>query len=342
MQALHIPTFLPPSFPLSSLIPTSHPLPFPSPSHILIRTTHTSPQAVDLLYARGQHQNNHPRHGHVHPPFTLGLDFAGVIVSAPSDSGFARGERVMGSSLGAFSEYVAVPVGSVRRVPEGVASREAVAGVGGVVSFAAVVHVAGVRRGENVLVTGVPGGLGVVAALVARASGARVFVLARNGQRAEMVRRRIEGCEVLADDGDWVERVKQMTGGRGVDVVVDNVGVVEDGLRCLKFGGRIVLVGFAGRKGVMERVAMNKVLLKGATVVGYRYGEALRQGQGPSAEELWRGYAELLEKRAVRPIVDERQYHGLESVGQAMHDMEQGHVFGKAVISLDEKTKAML
>ncbi|GAB7338058.1 hypothetical protein MBLNU457_4426t1 [Dothideomycetes sp. NU457] len=343
MLALHIPSFLPSSSPLTTLHPTTQPLPQPSQSQILIRTTHVSPQAVDILYARGAHQNNNPRHGHVHPPFVLGLDFAGVVVvSAPSSSGFKPGEKVVGSALGAFAEYVAVPVGDVRRVPRDVLAREAVAGVGGVVAFAAVVHVAQVRKGETVLVTGVPGGLGVVAVQVARARGARVFVLARNGERAEMVRRRMEGVEVLAADGEWVKRVKELTGGRGVDVVVDNVGVVEDGLRCLRFGGRIVLVGFAGRKGIMEKVAMNKVLLKGATVVGYRYGEALRQGQGPSAEELWSGYAELLEKGAIRPIIDERQYCGLESVGQAMHDMEQGNVFGKAVISLDEKSKAML
>lgn len=235
-----------------------------------------------------------------------------------------------------------MPTSSVRRVPEGVGSREAVAGVGGVVSFATVVHVAKVRRGETVLVTGVPGGLGVVAAMVARAQGARVLVLARNEERMEMVRRCMEGVEVLAADGEWVQRVKELTDGRGVDVVVDNVGVVDDGLRCLRFGGRIVLVGFAGRNGVMEKIAMNKVLLKGATVIGYRYGEALRQGQGPSADDLWKGYAELLVKGAIRPIIDERQYRGLESVGQAMHDMEQGNIFGKAVISLDEKPKAMI
>ena len=248
----------------------------------------------------------------------------------------------MGSHLGAFAEYVAVPVHVLRRVPKGVDGRMAVAVVGGVVAFAAVKIVANVRRGETVLVTGVPGGLGVVAALVARELGARVFVLARNGARAEMVRRRLEGVEVLAADEDWFGRIRQMTGGKGVDVVVDHVGVVDEGLKCLKFGGRIVLVGFAGRKGVMEKIGMNKILLKGATVVGYRYGEALRQSQGPSAEELWEGYAEMLGRRAIRPVIDERKYHGLKNVPQALHDMEQGNVFGKAVIALDENSRSSL
>jgi len=110
----------------------------------------------------------------------------------------------------------------------------------------------------------------------------------------------------------------------------------------LRFGGRIVLIGFAGREGVMENVAMNKVLLKGATVIGYRYGEALRRHRGPSTEELWKGYAELLEEGVIRPVIDVRQYHGLESVPQVLHDMEQGNVFGKAVIAMGEKSKSML
>lgn len=70
-------------------------------------------------------------------------------------------------------------------------------------------------------------------------------------------------------DDKWPTRVVELTDGAGVDVVFDPIGAVDDGLKCLKYGGKILVVGFAARGGVMEKVSMNKVLLKGAGVIGY-------------------------------------------------------------------------
>ena len=356
MLALHLSTFLDSTLPFSALRPSKISLRKVRSGEVLVRVTHTSPQQVDLLYARGKHQNNNSKHGYVHPRFTLGLDFAGVvsaIATAPSQSDATAnskttiavklrvGDRVMGSHLGAFAEYLAVPSSSLHPIPARLSSADAAALVGGVVSYCAVRHLAGVRRDERVLVTGVPGGLGIVATRVAAAAGAQVFVLARTEERARSVRKALPFVEVLNADSDWVNHVKMLTGGRGVNVVIDNVGIVEDALRCVAWNGRIVLVGFAGRKGVMERVPMNLVLLKGARLIGFRFGEAIRQGTD-SAEESWESYLELLAQGVIRPLVDDRQYRGIESIPYALQDLADSKLQGKAVVHMLDKGHSKL
>jgi NADPH:quinone reductase len=90
--------------------------------------------------------------------------------------------------------------------------------------------------------------------------------------KADVVRRQLDldaGAIVRYDEAGWEKDVLKATGGRGVDVVFDTVGLVEKSLRCLRYGGRIVVAGFAGLEGKMEKVAMNRILLKGAVVLGY-------------------------------------------------------------------------
>lgn len=269
MQAIQISQFLSsPTF--SSLTPSTLERAAPKADEYLIRITHVSLQHVDLLYAQGRHQNNHPKRGHVHPPFILGLDFAGIVVSAPSaqtHDDLHSGDRVMGSKLGAFAEFICVKPSQIRKVPASISNEVAAALVGAAVSYGAVVHMAEVRKGETVLVTGANGGLGVVACQVAKALGAKVIGLVSSLDKARRLRSLLD-IDVIVSGRAWENEVKAVGGG-GVDVVIDNVGLVESSLRCLNFNGRIILVGFAGRNGIMEEVAMNKILLKGARIIGY-------------------------------------------------------------------------
>lgn len=273
MRAIHLASFLDgPAF--SSLKPTQVARPVPSENELLIRVTHTSPQQVDLLYSQGKHQNNNAKRGHVHPPFILGTDFAGVVESVPQVTQDAQalkvGDRVFGSALGAFAEYLCTQPERVRRIPEALDNAGAAALAGGPVSYAAVADVLRVKAGEVILVTGANGGLGAVACQVAEALGAHVVGLVSTEEKAELLRSELRLQHVVtAHSGDWVSKVMSATGGTGVDAVVDNIGCVKEALRCLKFGGRIVMIGFAGRGGIMEELGMNKILLKGATVIGY-------------------------------------------------------------------------
>ncbi|KAF4553093.1 Zinc-binding dehydrogenase-like protein 14 [Elsinoe fawcettii] len=333
MQAIHIRAFLTQSESFSFLTPSTVPRPAPKPNEILVRVTHVSIQQVDLLYARGRHQNNNPKRGHVHPPFILGLDFVGVVASTNSKSTFKPGDRVFGSSSSAFGEYLSLPTTSLQPIPSSISSRDACALVSGVVSHVAVQRLASVRSGQVVLVTGVPGNLALIACQCAQSAGATVIALARNESRAALIRPALPGVTVLASNDNWQAEVKKLTSGKGVDSIIDNVGTVKDGLSVLAFGGSIVLVGFAGRGGVMESVTMNRILLKGAKVIGYRFGEGARQGLYNPAE-CWREYLDAISTGQVSAVVDSRQYIGLTDVGRAMDDLDKGRLMGKAVVDI--------
>ena len=136
-------------------------------------------------------------------------------------------------------------------------------------SYAALVRVGGLKRGETVLVHAGSGGLGVMAVQIARAVGAKVVATVGSNEK----RRVLEGMGVERvieyNEEGWEGKVLEATGGNGVDVTFDSVGLVEKSLRCTKYGGRIVVVGFAGREGRMEKVAANRILLKSISVIGY-------------------------------------------------------------------------
>ena len=171
MQAIHIPAFTPTP---STLLPSTVPLPTPTPDQCLVRVTHCSPQHADILHAQGKHQNNNAKKGWCFPPFVLGYDFAGVVDKVPSDGtsdAFKKGDRVFGAAIGAFAEFVCVPARQMRRIPDELSAETACAMSGQAVSYASVVNIAKVEAGETVLVSGASGGLGSVCCMVAKAKG---------------------------------------------------------------------------------------------------------------------------------------------------------------------------
>jgi NADPH:quinone reductase len=128
----------------------------------------------------------------------------------------------------------------------------------------------GLKKGETVLVTAAAGGLGLVAVQIAKAIGAQVVASAGSDEKLAVARRfGADECINYSNSEDWWKEVLKKTGGNGVDVVYDPVGLVDRSLKCLKPKGRILLIGFAGREGNMERIAMNRVLLRQAQIIGY-------------------------------------------------------------------------
>lgn len=205
------------------------------------------------------------------PPFILGTEFSGIVTTAPTQSSLRPGTRVFGGGLGSFAEEICVEEASVRRVPEQWNNAEACAvGVSGAISYGALVGVTQVKSGETVLVLGASGGLGVMAIQIAKALGAYVIAVVGGAEKGAMVKR--IGADTIVDYGDskWEEKVRNLTPGKqGVEVVYDAIGAVESGLKCLKYRGRLVIVGFAARGEKMENVRANRILLKSAMVHGY-------------------------------------------------------------------------
>jgi len=350
MQAILIPTFTKDP---SNLTPTSVPVPQPKPDEYLVRISHCSPQHADILHAQGTHQNVNAKKGNVHPPFILGYDFAGTIEQIPlspsssssspnPSSQLKKGDRVFGANIGAFAEYIVVRANRIRRIPDRVSNRVACAVSGQAVSYAAVAHVAKTQAGETVLVSGASGGLGSACCMVAKALGARVVAMAGDERKAAAMRRDMDVDLVVVSSSErWKEEVLEFTGGQGVDAVFDNTGMVNDAIRCVAYGGKIVILGFAARHGVMEEVKMNRLLLKGVTLVGYRFGENSRRFP-QELEKIWDGWMNMLVQGKLEPLMYGR-YDGLESVGRALKDLAQRKVYGKVVVSVTpDEEKARL
>lgn len=324
---------------LSQVKVSKTPQPRLKPDELLVMVFAAGVNFVDTLYARGKHQNNKTL---VRPPFTLGLEFAGLVVAAPRSSRFQPGEAVFGDHTGSFAEYICMPADSpsLRKTPSHWTHAQA-AGIAATlpVSYDALVRRARLERGETVLVHSAAGGLGVMAVQVAVALGCRVIGTAGSREKCEYAESfGAEACFDYSQD-DWYERVLEATGGKGVNLVYDPVGLVNLSLKCIAHGGRILVVGFAGREGNIESIAMNRVLLKQVQLIGYRYGETLRRD--PKERELiWSELEPLIESGKLRPAVGKR-YKGLESVPQALQDLAGRKIMGKAIIDVGEPSVAM-
>jgi NADPH:quinone reductase-like Zn-dependent oxidoreductase len=323
---------------LEDLSPKDVPFPLSnSEDSLTIKISHAAVTHVDLLYAKGLHQNNRR---HVKPPFVLGNEFAGIVTSSPPSSSFKPGTRVFGGGLGSYAESICVPESSVRRFPEQWSLAEACAvGASGAVSYGALVSVAQIKSDETVLVLGASGGLGVMAIQIAKALGANVVAVVGNDEKAEVVRRIGADGVVNYHDEKWEDRVKDLTKhGDGVDVVYDAVGAVESGVKCLKYRGRLVIVGFAARGGNMEKIRANRILLKSVMVHGYRFGEDGRHDP-QRTRDVWNGFMKLVEQGKIQPVIYKEVYRGLESVSKALEDAQLHKAWGRAVLRIDEEAE---
>jgi NADPH:quinone reductase-like Zn-dependent oxidoreductase len=337
--SIHVSSFLKsPDF--TSLVPTSQEL-TQSEESIIVRVTHISPTHVDVLYAQGKHQNNRTI---AKPPFTLGTDFAGTVLSAPANADFRIGDGVYGSVFGAFAEYLSVIpglTGALRKVPKGWTPREACAmGSSGAISLGCFLRIPGgakTIKDEWVLITGATGGLGTAACQIAGYLGAKVIALVGDDPEKKRIANSLVGvraCVQYTEKG-WEKNVIEIADGKGVAAVYDAVGMVESGLRCCKFGGTVVIVGFAGREGSMEALKLNRILLKGAGVVGYRFGEHGRRAPAEVAH-IWSLFDAMIQAGALRSVVYEPEtpYIGLQDVSRALSDLHRRKVWGRAVITV--------
>jgi len=323
---------------LQNVGPVDAPVPTPNgPRELQIKITHAALTHVDLLYAQGLHQNNRR---HVVPPFILGTEFAGIVTSSPPSSSLKPGTRVFGSALGSFAEFICANEGSVRKVPDNWTNAEACAvGASGVVSWASLVPTAKLQKGESVLILGASGGLGIIAVQVAKAIGAKVIAVVGDEEKAKLVRAYGADEAVRYDNPGWEDTVKGFTeGGEGVDAVYDAVGAVQSGIKCLKYRGRVVIVGFAGRGGNIEEIKVNRILLKSATVMGYRFGEHGRRFPRET-EGIWDGFMKFVDNGSIKPVIFKDKYDGLSSIPRALEDLKGRRTWGRAVLTINDQAE---
>jgi NADPH:quinone reductase len=195
-------------------------------------------------------------------PFLLGAEFSGIILSAPESTGFRRGDRVFGFNQGAFAEKGIASVATLHKIPRGWTFRDAAGlSITAPTSYAALVLRAKLQPGEICLVHAAAGGVSLTAVQIAKALGA-IVIATCSPAKLEVAKRFGADYTVDYTKKEWTEEVKKICKGLkkgGVDVVYDSVGKVEESLKVVGWGGRILVIGFAGGK--IEKVAMNRVKL---------------------------------------------------------------------------------
>jgi NADPH2:quinone reductase len=186
------------------------------------------------------------------------------------------------------------------------------------------------RSGETVLVHGAAGGVGTAASQVARGLGAHTIGVVSSDEKAA-VARAAGADEVLRSDGAWKDEARELTGGAGVNVVLDPVGGdrFTDSLRVLAEGGRLVVVGFAA--GSIPEVKVNRLLLANTEIVGAGWG-AYVMGKPEVNREIGAAVARLVDDGAIRPIVGER--FPLERAADALKVLDERRATGKVVLEI--------
>ncbi|MEW5808804.1 MAG: NADPH:quinone oxidoreductase family protein [Actinomycetota bacterium] len=281
----------------------------------------------DALQSRGLYQYKPDL------PFIPGAELAGVVRSAPASAHVQPGDRVAGLTMlsGAMAEVVALQPERVFKLPDAV-SFEAGAGL---LFNDLTVHFAlrergRLRDGDTVLVHGAAGGIGTSTLRLAPAFGAaRTIAVVSSEAKAEVARAAGASDVVLADG--FKDAVKELTGGRGVDIVLDPVGGdrFTDSLRSLAPGGRLLVVGFTG--GDIPTVKVNRLLLNNVDAVGVGWGAWTMTHPGYLAEQ-WAELAPLLASGAVP--APQPEVYPMERAADAIASLENRTARGKVVLSL--------
>jgi NADPH:quinone reductase len=242
------------------------PAPDLQPGQVRVRVDAAAVNYPDVLLIANEYQIKIP------VPFVPGSEYAGVVTEVASDVGaHAAGERVFGTGIvGAFAEEVVTTPQVLTRTPDGVDDRHAAAfGVAHRTAFHVLRSVARVQPGDEVIVLGAAGGVGLAAVQLATNMGASVTAVASSAERLDVAA--AHGARNLVDyhAGDLRQALRDALPDGG-DVVVDPVGgdLSEPALRALRVGGRFVTVGYAS--GVIPRIPLNLVLLKGVQVLGFQ------------------------------------------------------------------------
>jgi len=301
------------------------------PGHARVRIEAAAVNFPDVLMVANQYQAS------VAPPFVPGSEFAGVVVELADDVAHPSvGTRVCGATMvGAFAEELVVLAEVLTKVPDGVGARHAAAfGVAHGTAYHALRSVARLEPGEQLIVLGAGGGVGLAAVQLGALLGASVTAVASSAEKLEVAQS--YGARHLVDHkaGGLRQALREAVPG-GADVVIDPVGgeLSEPALRSLRWGGRFVTIGYAS--GVIPRIPLNLVLLKGVLVVGFE----MRGFATHAAEEMQRNQRELLELLASqRALPHIGAAFDLADTVAALRHVADGRAIGKVVIDVSPAT----
>ncbi len=310
--------------PIDRLVIDDVPEPTPGPGELLVSTEAAGVSFPEVLMCRGTYQMRTPI------PFLPGGETAGRVIGVGEGAASHEvGDRVLWLG-GGLAERHTVRAASVWSIPASVPSPQAAAiPVNYGTTYYALHERGHLQPGQTLLVTGAAGGTGSSAIQLGRAAGARVIAVAGGPDKAAQCREL--GAELVIDHRDtpdWVDLVKDATGGVGVDVAYDPVGgdTFHQVRRCMAWGGRLLVVGFVA--GIPD-IPANHVLLKSYDVVGVHWGASL----GRDPEALDRTMRTLLDLAAAG-LVDPLVYppYVFEQGARALQDLADRKPYGKVVV----------
>ena len=303
------------------------PVPEPAAGEVRIEVEAVALNFPDVLLCQGKYQERPPL------PFTPGLEVAGRVVAVGDGSSYAVGQRVLASPplpRGGLAEQVLAPDEATFAIPDSLSATKAAAMfITYQTGWAGLHRRAQLQSGETLLVHAGAGGVGSAAIQLGTAAGARVIATAGGPEKVEICRSL--GAEIAIDylAEDFVQVVKDATGGRGADVIYDSVGgdTFDRSRKCIAFEGRLLVVGFAG--GRIADAPTNHALVKNYSIVGLHWG-LYRQMEPALIPAIHDELMALHAKGAIDPLVYSEL--PLEDAPQALAKLGGRGTYGKVVL----------
>ncbi len=274
-------------------------LPELGPQDVLVEVKAAALNFPDILSIQGKYQIKHEL------PFVPGGECAGVVLEVGNDvTNFKPGDDVISMAFtGAFAERVVAPAPGLMPKPAGLDYRQASGiGITYFTSYYALKQRARLQAGETLLVLGAGGGVGITAVELGKAMGAKVIAAASSDEKLALAKEKGADELINYNERPLKDTVKELTGGKGVDVVYDPVGgdYSEQALRAMAWNGRFLVIGFAN--GSIPSIPLNLTLLKGCSIVGVFWGAFSAQEPGEhhrNVKELW----QMFEDGKLSPVV---------------------------------------
>ncbi len=307
------------------------PQPTAGAGQVLVQVKACSLNFPDTLTIRDMYQFKPPL------PFSPGSEASGVVTAVgegvrhlkPGDRVFAFG------SHGGLAEYLLADARTTVPIPD---AMDFVTGASSIYAYGTSYHAlkdrARLQPGETLLVLGAAGGVGLAAVELGKLMGATVIAAASTEEKLAICREKGADQTINYSTEDLRDRIKQITGGAGVDVVYDPVGDkwAEPAIRSLAWRGRYLVVGFAG--GEIPKIPLNLALLKGASLVGVFWGQFAAKEAGQNLKNIQELAAWLLAGK-LRPHI--HRLYTLAEAPQALTDMMHRQIIGKAVVVLSDE-----
>ena len=301
-------------------------IPKPSKNEVLVKVQAAGVNFPDALMVQGKYQIV------MDPPFTPGNEVCGYVEETGDDVDLKIGTKVIAlPPIGGFSEYVSVNKNLVIPVSEKV---DSMAGASLPINYGTCYYAlkrrANIQKNESLLVLGASGGIGTATIQLAKIMGVKTICAVGSDEKAEYVKSLGADEIIRYDQVELKETVKELTDGKGVDVVMDPVGgdVTEQALRATAWNGRLLVIGFTD--GNIPKIPLNLTLVKGVSIVGVWWGRWTTTSPKETAEDF-KELIEFIEKDAL--VIQPKNIHPIEETSLALENFLSRKNIGKTVIS---------